>query len=365
MSFDIIEFNNVLIPVLLKRMPEPYYIKGGRAYDAYFKDSTNSSDWDIVTNRAGVSFIETYMTQYASRTGVSIQRNETSFLIGRETVPMVQFGFRDYDIEGDPFLLDILIVEKELHGTPISEFYFMPIIDFISDLIITLGDRDKKLTKYKNSMKPIGPVVNEAKKFNKRYGSNFDITNISSCIELRDISLPIISEYISKNGTPLVSRLFIEEYVEKLRDLDLRGAVTDCIDKYYKIQLESDIDSKWESEEEKTDEDEDSYSGLTDYMSDYFNDIVDGVLSFRKNKLETENISKKYLKTLKRMGNAIDISWENLSDGYKIHLLSRCGDEPEIDLFNLSSTCTAHLSCKDFFISKNTSGCVSMYVPSE
>lgn len=51
------DFMNVIIPNILETQTD-YYIMGGRAFDFYFKDSTNSIDWDIVITRKSLEKLQ-------------------------------------------------------------------------------------------------------------------------------------------------------------------------------------------------------------------------------------------------------------------------------------------------------------------
>lgn len=45
------DFMRVIIPLYLSKIDTEYYIKGGKAYDFFFNQGTNSIDWDIVMTK--------------------------------------------------------------------------------------------------------------------------------------------------------------------------------------------------------------------------------------------------------------------------------------------------------------------------
>jgi len=56
--FDLNDFLNVVIPSILYRVRSGYYyIAGGRAYDFYFKEKSNSIDWDIDAEESVAKYI--------------------------------------------------------------------------------------------------------------------------------------------------------------------------------------------------------------------------------------------------------------------------------------------------------------------
>lgn len=159
----------------------------------------------------------------------------------------------------------------------------------------------------------------------------------------------------------------LEDFINKIRSFDPEGKEENsdnlCVKQYYDIYSGyslngQELEDLWDELPDKTDEDEESWEKITEYLSDYFSDIVNNWYAYKQNIAEELLYQGKYYKTSKRIGNVVDISWENLSDVYKIYLLSQCGNKGEISLFDLSATCQAILDCKNFFIKSNTGECI-------
>lgn len=358
---NIKEFNENVIPLFLQNTPEKnYYIKGGRCYDAYFKDTTNSKDWDLVTDEKTLDYLITRMTEYGKLLNIEVQRRDAEFPnIKGQYEHMVQLGFKNFSIDGDPFLLDIIVRDKELIYTTIDNLNYMPLLDFVEDIIITYDNRanmfDDSVTKTSGDAKK--PIIKKVNRFNRKYNQNMDIFSIESCQTLIENTRNQFIEYIKSHALPKVGKLYIDfmNKIQKFNDFKQDN----CINNYYDVYGKYDIEDIWEKIDNKTQDDDDNFNYIQEFIYDYFNDIIGNWDTLDKNVTERKLFQEKYEKTSKRIGNVIDISWDNLSNSYKKYLMTKCQDNKEISLFNMGDTCNAYLKCgTQNVVTRNTKKCI-------
>lgn len=144
-DFDFHEFIEVIFPVILKQSTKGYYVKGGRAYDFYFKNKTGSIDWDLIGTPKFNSCVHATLRSYADKNGLSL----TTRIVPKENSPfgyaMHQYGFQDYfySDDKDPFFVDIIIHDNisPKDYTRYDSVNYINLVDFVSDLIITQRNR--------------------------------------------------------------------------------------------------------------------------------------------------------------------------------------------------------------------------------
>ena len=343
-QFDINNFANVTIPLILSYRND-YYIKGGRAYDVYFKDSQPSADWDVVGSRHFFEYLHGKLSKIAEDFGIKLSVYETRNPTTDK--PMVQMGFEGHEMEADdPYILDVVISES-IHYDEICDLNYMPLLDFVKDLLITYENRADQTRDYLSSLGEEGPLLKYAKKFNETYGTEFDINK--SFEENRDQIVYFLREYSD--------RLF----PERIREIINRGII---------IPLETAKDPSYEevdgilkadlSEGVASEEDEEKLWEFERFLVEDFAEIIAGSFLLERNKREYFQRSQKLRKTSRRFNNVINITWENLTCQYKIWLIKNCdrGAGDYLPLFDIDPTCRATLSCVQKKISRNTSGCL-------
>jgi hypothetical protein len=100
---------------------------------------------------------------------------------------------------------------------------------------------------------------------------------------------------------------------------------------------------------------------INDFLVSFSENVASSIHYHQKNVNEYHQTFKKYNKTIKRLENIINISWENLSDEFKKYVLLRCSQTGEHTiLFNISRTCTAGIKCynRKSVLVKNTLNCI-------
>jgi hypothetical protein len=363
---DIIQFNDLVIPLILQDIPaQNYYIKGGKCYDAYFQDTTNSKDWDLVADEKTVNYVINRMTEYGKKLDIEVQRRDTSFPnIEGDDEPMVQLGFQDYSIDGDPFLLDIIVRNEELIHTTINKLNYMPLLDFVKDIIITYDNRANMVYNYvtATSKDAKNPIIKEVNDFNQKYEQKMDIFT-ESCQTLIENTRKQFINYIKSNALPKVREVYIDfmNKIQEFNDYNQDNCIEEYINIYseYKDDEDREIEDMWDEIADKTKNDDSNFSHIQDFISEYFSDIITNWDAYRKNVTERNPLQGKYEKTSRRIGNVIDISWDNLSNSYKKYLMSECQNKEEISLFNMGDTCNAYLKCKpQYVVKRNTTKCI-------
>jgi hypothetical protein len=341
MTLNITEFVNVIIPSILTLTDRnDYYVKGGRVYDIYFKDKSNSIDWDIKGNRDFQTYIESKCNEYSQIFGVKLLKRESKCpTIEGDTLPMVQYGFEGYEAEkGDPFILDILIDDnfKPLY-TKINNINYMIMIDFVKDLLITLDERSSSLNKYYKVLKDTSFINEEVNQYNKLHNTHFNLENLE--LQYTDY----LKTEVNKIKSDKVKKIIFDNIIDPINKD--KEDIQDILEK-------SDATAEETAEMDK----------FVDFFEDFNSSIVSNIVANGKNKLESVTTSKKYIKTKKRTQNVLNITWENLTNEYKIYLINECvkrsKQSKEITLFDVNETCKAILNCTNNQIKKETSTCI-------
>jgi len=362
MSFNFIEFLDIIIPVNLRMMDNNYYVKGGRTYDFYFNQKTNSIDWDINGNKNFLKSIEYFLTSYSKQNKLVLTRNIFNKDENVSGEIMYQFGFQDffYDDSKDPYFIDIVIVDID-HSQyeKINGINYMKIEKFFLDLIVTQRDRYMKIAGELQFTKE-----EILKNFNDEYKTNVDIKIednleilkvtfdlfmkkriLSRIDQLEDDEKKYMMSIVKVNIVDVFKKIIssrksddeIMKKINKLRLFDLSGKIEN--DKIYDID---DMD-------EKTFEVIDSFTQYFTYILSIF-------------EAPNDEYWGKFNKTFVRYSNFDKISWENLSNEYKIFSMSKCGPHDGgkkiVNFFDMNNTCKSYFKCGEFKIYKNTKGCI-------
>jgi hypothetical protein len=356
-KFDINEFVDVTIPVILHDRKD-YYVKGGKAYDTYFLDKTNSIDWDLVGTKEFNFFLKNTMEKYAKSMGLVVNSRNSDF----DGTPMIQYGFEGYEVEkNDPFFLDVLIVFeiKSDNYCTINNVNYMNIVYFVADLILTTEDRHTKATNYNKSITGGSDSFVDLYNFNKRYNEKFSLE--IGLPKLKQLTVTLFTNYINtKKLNEVTYKILKELYVDKLKRLDDITWI-----KYMEIINEDSRDvldnMEGKISSEKFKESEDQLSDIEPFFSTFSSDVAGSIYAYQKTKAESETTFLKYHKTVKRLKNIINISWSNLSKDFKKYLLIKCEKTGQsTKLFNMSPTCQATVECnnKHIVLKKNTDNCI-------
>lgn len=130
-NFDMKEFQEVVIPSMLTNRTD-YYIKGGKAYDIYFKDTTNSKNFELVGNKDFLEYIKAYLTSYSQKLNLFLI---TTPLIRKDKSNKIQFS---YSIDGvNHYFIDVTITESQLEYLVMCGLNYMTLMNFVSDLFLT------------------------------------------------------------------------------------------------------------------------------------------------------------------------------------------------------------------------------------
>lgn len=347
MVFNLSELIAVGIPVFLHNRKD-YYVKGGRVYDTYFKNTTNSIDWDINGTEGFDTYLRKFLLNIADKNGLNLMIKENSFIDHK----LVQYGFRDlfYDDSLDPYFIDVIIGDDLFYDT-IDGINYMTLIYFVSDLVITQGNRLKQAKRYAKS-NPI--LLKGVDIFNETYDTSIDICGKNVYQVLKE-TLPFLYTYTADNSTPLVNDIITKSILDKLDKLPPNSDY-DTISKI----LASDDPEEILDNTTHTDEDEEDMSSITNFLSmEYGDDIISNVNALCANILESKSIYRKYLKTRKRYENVIDINWDNISDKYKIFLMNHCKEVGDtLTLFEINDTCKSILDCNTNTINDYRENCL-------
>ena len=355
--FNMNYFMTDIIPSMLKTL-QNYYIKGGKAYDAYFKNKTNSIDWDVVMNQETFDELSKELNEYAKRFSLTLMEKKTKF--PDET--MIQFGFKGefYDDSKDPYFLDAIIkdikdVTKNI--APINGLNYMDLSLFVKDILETLSDRYDKVMKYMNSRKNIQDN-STLEKFNLKYTQNMSY-NYDSVAEFKNNTIIQLAHFIRSKSynNKNVYDLFYNNIIrplEKLGDNEQYSKVVSILGEW---EYEDDSIYNSLNETEKN-----QFDYIYEYVQTYFDDILSDFNQHFLVKLELKAIGSKYMKTIKRTQEVLNISTDTISEEYMEYLSGVCQNDKEQKfhyLYNLNKTCRASFVCKRKEIKKSISTCIS------
>lgn len=355
MYFNINEFINIVLPVLIKHAPSnSYYVKGGKAYDIYFKDDQKSIDYDISGNYDFLNYIDTELNSYATKHNlnlIKLKLDPESTIFHAE---LHQYGFQDYfySDDKDPYFLDILIHDTEM--VPYDDFFkindinYMSFNKFFTDLIdVTLENRYTDVKKY--SQYTLKKVFNDFDSFKITYSDTSFIENIQTL-------LSAFKNYINEAPNDQINAILMEYYYRPLV-VALNDHINDRITLVN--LLEAIIQNPVPDEKIDMIEDDDLTTGeIQDGINEFFSLLIRDIF------VDRTAYYKKYMKTRRRYKNIIDISWTNLTDAFKMFLIDVCNSPLDLfSLIELSDTCKVYMDCgnKDGgwpTIIKNTSRCV-------
>jgi len=339
---DLQEFMRVGIPVMLYDRSD-YYVKGGLAHDAYFRDSSGSVDWDLVGTEDFNQYVHNYLTDYAKQFGLQVTTNNIQFIQG----PMTQYGFATPDGEplmaeaDDPYVVDILILpEEKIRYITMDGVNYMTLFDFVEDLLkLCLVDRMDKTGKYITAIsKESGDIFKEVEKFNRKYGFSVDIMG-KNIPQIRRETLGNIADYVRSNSNQRVSDIIIQGILT-----DFARVPDDAEYQEFSNALAGEFNDPYDVVDER---DEDELQEMMDgIIEDYMVNVIGGVNAMHLNIRESEAVFRKYKRSLQRYGNIIDITWNNLTDKFKIYLLTRCrATGTDLSLFGINETCWASARC--------------------
>ena len=335
MSLNITDFANVIIPVILYGRTD-YYVKGGRVHDIYFKDSTNSIDWDLVGTKQFLSYVESKCEEWAKKFDKTLITNTAAFGDHR----MIQYGFQEYEEEkGDPYIFDILIYDNitKKEYTTINGINYMKMENFVEDLIITLHER---AIFSKNYFKVSDEPDRDVKEYNKKHGTNFNLD------QLEDFDQQTIDHF--------------KNYIKKIKSEKVKEIIQDSIINKIINKGEEDDPQSILYDMEPTKKEVKELDKFVDFYEDWNSEINANVRQQRLVKIEKSKYIKKYIKTNKRTNNVINIKWENLTDVYKTYLINECitNRSREIELFKVNETCKAILNCRTNNVRSTTKKCI-------
>ena len=365
-DFDFNNFIEVNFPVILASVSDKYYIKGGKCYNIFFKNKIKSPDWDLVATKDGHEKIKSLLENFASKMGLTLINNYNI------DFNMYQYGFDNYFLDGnDPYFTDIVISE-ELNYITILDNNYMKFYDFVKDLILTYDSRSNNAKKYIEHITKPEKLNEIIKNLQIEYGLTFiDFLTFKNLplIKLYLVTIDLLIKYfysIEKNKiiikiieTLNESKLDIEKYLENgdNNDINLYNNLL------YKInELIVNIEENYE--------DEDEYEKNEDIIKllEGYNEILNEISNYRLKTSDSSITLRKYKKTHERIGNVINISWEFLSNEYKIYLLKFC-IEDEIILFDIDESCKVIGKCinnnTEIKIIKNTDKCIKQNISHE
>jgi hypothetical protein len=341
MEFDLEEFIKIIIPVFLQRSSD-YYVKGGRAHDIYFKKNTNSLDWDIVGTEQFYLSIKNFMGVYATKFGLNVKENYNY------DFEMYQLGFEDYLVDnGDPFFIDVNISKNTQDYTLLNNIRYMTMEKFLVDLITSvLPDRYQRANQYYETItnKPLKVIA----KFAKSYKLKIPKTDIT----FENVFGNSWNQVVNYVKTNLPNEIY--ENIETLIINKINSEDQLTYEKYKKIVKDSEIDDYMEIvEDADDDENTEKLTNVIDLFRIDYDELLFTVANLYEIVEASEMIFRKYKKTVDRYNNIIDITWDNLSDIYKMYIVSNCSKDI-LEIYNISDTCTAYINCDGKSIIKNT-----------
>ena len=343
---------NIITPLLLRSVKSKYYVKGGRAYDIFFKNKSYSLDWDINTTQSGVDEIIDIYQRYADEHGLKLIINTSNY----DGSLMYHVGIENHPLQGDVYIFDIVVGDKfdpNIKTVDINGVSYIPMSYFFSDLLITQYNRFNKSKKYYNDITNV--YLEEAQIF---YGipQSLDIDTVENVFIK---SLPFLCYSLDRKGS-VENKILIPHLKNILAELAKYKPVFNSSEPNSQSAQIIDYIRELESQEEDILSRQRNYDMIEWF--DLYKDYLDAISNTIEVRQHIDKAFSIYKKTRIRYNNLIDLSWSGLSDEYKIWLLSQCQSKDQlgdIELFNISPGCRSFLRCVDKTVHKSTHTCLS------
>lgn len=345
MQFAMEDFLNIYFPSLLYNMnPKDYYVKGGRAHDAYFRETTLSPDWDVEGTPTFNKEIKKQLQNFAKKMKLELHENKVEVF----EKPMYQYGFKNYLLFGkDPYFLDVIIneeikkIENKTHL--INNINYLNLNEFFQDLKITLGDRKSKLKDYiKFTGSDYGPKKDLQEFFEKFFEIKVPEYVYTWSVNRFILGTKDIEKYIKQNvkDKDVLQDIF-NNFLTPLYLMATKNANIKQINNFYLNYDPPEITPE----------------NVKEIIDEFYSEGILSIFNLQKNYMEMEMIRGKYNRTLKRYKNILTMIWNDLTDNYKIYLVATCENKQKISLFNLNKNCHATLFCDTKEIKKYNAGC--------
>lgn len=349
-TFDMGEFVNVVFPTMLRRF-EGYHVKGGRAFDKFFKLQSGSIDWDIMCTNESALIMNQALKEYADEMGLELIT--LTFNIGEYTV--WQHGFKDYFYSSeanDPYFADFTITEKPLKYLKLDGIRYIPFDEFFSDLMYTLNNRHATtLGKINRSTRffisNIEQNTNSIRFFTK-FEDPLDAVFYASSYLTTELSLMLINHILIS----WVDQVVISPF-QLATSKFMNGVITKR--EYESIIFELKVFDYY-GEGLKTF----GYNEYFNYQYNYIDSLMRLVFFGNVDLIFDSFISQhlvKFAKTLTRYESFERLLWDSFSDTFKISLLIQCTGSKEMAIFNINEKCKASLDCKNRTLQTDFSGC--------
>jgi tetratricopeptide (TPR) repeat protein len=334
-QFNFEDLFEIIIPVLLQ-LRNDYYVKGGRAYDAYFKDKTDSKDWDIVGTKECFDFLILNLKQFSKKWKLNLHYDPTVFPNGDSGY---QVGFKEVWYEkNDPYFLDFSI-SSNIEFIILNNIQYMLFMDFSADLLKLASIRQEKFSELRRSISEEGNIPKSIEEFNKKYGVDFGLENSFEQYKYKTVSL-------------------MKQVVHQIKNSELKSFQEKIIERFQNnVSNFKQAEDFFKNLYSKDFEDDDQYFELESFYEDIL-DIYSAHRYFQNNISEFNLAENKFHKTIKRRDNLLNISWKNLSTEYKRLLLLNCTRDEVVKIFGQPGrSCLAYFDCKELKLVKETTGC--------
>jgi hypothetical protein len=335
-----------------------YCIKGGMAYDVYFKSSSKSKDYDIIVSSKHIEPLMSYLFDfvrqhtneivYEGASGmiemfdfhkVDVRQNASVYSFEKrpvEPVTVRRFGIENYEYNGDPYILDVAVVDHvdDDDVNIINDVKYLSLTNFIKDFL--LHTVEVRYNRYKSLL---ANSMTSTEKDNQCYEI---ILRCKHHLEQRLSS--------TGSGVQLLNYLF-DKFFKIAMSFSCIETVTvfdDTINTAY-VTLEDRIEN--ESEELYDVYQEHDIDSLLEECNGMLRDVI---IKYEDTGIRT-SFESKYNRVMKRLDNILDIRWENLTPTFQTFLTATT-HSGDIELFRTNNQC--HASLHDRKIIKDTSGCL-------
>jgi hypothetical protein len=294
----------ISIPIGSKVLPI-YAIKGDRLYDEY-------PEYEILLNRGA-------LFENILGFGILLSPSGRSLSSGKD----------EYELK----YVDSILEDTEEPVFDMDEF-----LNVIFPLTLS------KLSKYY--------ITGErAYDFYFKNTTNIQTWNLTMIESEKNKLIKMLSKYAKRKGTRLITEEKYDKIYLSLRGINIGGkfylvsiSIKDIVREDYITAI--------------------SHDGIINYLN-FSSFVLSLITNYEKetkkpdrmNRYEEELFSKKLAIENKKLNEVIDITWSKLSNYFKKYLLSKCGEDETIELFNISETCKAYLQCDIQKVIRNTNGC--------
>jgi len=304
------KFLNIVIPSILSKCRDYYYISGNRAFDFYFthKISDFLQAWNIKADKSAFEFIKNEIKKYA-------KNNRNKLII--------------QDILEDDHIIHCLRFDQE------QFFMYMEIIDVKKPVI------EHILLKYSSFNNFYTTLLEEQRKIYENLKTSMNITIFDDILDYnKKYGIPVIEEPVDMFDVVKNSIGYLCEHVKKHTLVKISREITPILKNIYLYSMENNDVLEY------IDSIEISCQNVSKIILEY-KKYLTSYSTYMIYVKSCHNLFEQYKKIRYQYNIITNMIWTDFSSEYKTFLLSICDNKKSPVFFNISETCKTYLLCQN------------------